>query len=224
MRALISLFGRSPFSPLQRHMDEVAECIWKISEIFDFYQRGEQDDVERLMLEISELEHSADRIKNDIRNRLPKGLFLPVDKNNLLEILSLQDCIADIAENIGVILTLRPYQSINKIEGTFNAFLEKNIEAFQKVKLIIDELNELLESSFGGVEAEKVKKMVDEVAYHEHEADLLQRSLLKILYNSDGQADHTIFFLWMHIIEEVGGIANLSEKLANRVRMTLDLK
>ena len=205
-------------------MGEVSSCVEKINEIFECYQRGDQEAVEKIAFEISKLEHHADLTKNDIRNHLPNSLFLPVDRGNLLEILALQDGLADKAEDIAILLSLKVHQTVDHFEEEFKLFLDKNMESFNKVKLIIDELNELLQSSFGGIEAEKVRAMVDEVAYQEHEADLIQRRLLKILYNSEDRISYTVFSLWMNIIGEVGAIADLSEKLANRVRMTLDLK
>jgi predicted phosphate transport protein (TIGR00153 family) len=106
----------------------------------------------------------------------------------------------------------------------FDKFLLKNLETFKGAQAIMHELHQLLESSFGGNEAEKVRAMVDEVAYHEHEADLIQHSLLKKLYNIDKEMNFSTFLLWQKIFQAIGDISNLSEKLANRVRMTLDLK
>ena len=224
MRAILSLFYQSPFAPLRQHMDEVGYCMERVHEIIENYQKGNQEAVEEMAKTISKLEHNADLTKNDIRNHLPKSLFLPIDRGSLLEILSIQDCLADKAEDIGVLLTLKPYKKVEGFEEEFKALLDKNMEAFHKAKLIIEELHELLQSSFGGTEAEKVKAMVEKVAFYEHEADVIQRRVIKILYNSEDQIPYTVFSLLMQVVGEVGAIADLSEKLANRVRMTLDLK
>lgn len=103
--------------------------------------------------------------------------------------------------------------------------MRKNIETFQSVSRIIEELDELVESSFGGLEAEKVRKMVEEVAFKEHEADKLLRQLLQKICSSacDSMAP-PIYFLWMRIIYELAAFSDGSEKLANRVRMTLEVK
>ena len=103
-------------------------------------------------------------------------------------------------------------------------FLEKNIEAFYNVLKIIDELHELLQSSFGGAEAEKVRQMVEEVAYKEHQIDIEQRGLLKIILHESDEMPTWLFYLWMKVIEKVSSISNLSEKLSCRVRMILDVK
>ncbi|MBA3721283.1 MAG: TIGR00153 family protein [Parachlamydiaceae bacterium] len=224
MLTILKLFGRSPFAPLQSHMESVARCVHKIPALIDALEKQDYPLLERIAEEISELEHSADLIKNDIRNHLPKSLFLPIDRGNLLEILSLQDQIADKAEDIAVLTTLKPLEMLAEFKEDFNQFLIKNIETFEGVFLIIKELNELVESSFGGMEAAKVKVMVDDVGFKEHETDVIQYKLLKKLFNSEHLMTYTTFFQWQKLFESIASISNLSENLALRVRMTLELK
>ena len=174
--------------------------------------------------EISDLELKADLIKIDIRNHLPKSLFLAVDRSHLLEILSIQDHIADRAEDVSVLVTLKPLDVIPAIAEDFDLFLKKNIEAFNLAHRIILELHELLETSFGGIEAEKVHLMVEKVALAEHEVDLLQRKLLKGLFAAEEGMSFSTFLLWQKIFGAVADISNLSEKLSYRIRATLELK
>jgi predicted phosphate transport protein (TIGR00153 family) len=224
MLTLLKLFGRSPFAPLRIHMDKVANCVEKVPDLFFALQSDDQQKVHQLAKEISDLEHEADLTKNDIRNHLSKGLFFLVDRSDLLEILSIQDSIADKAEDISVLLTIRPLKIEPSFQEDFQFFLQKNMEAFQITRQIIQELNELLETSFGGLEAEKVKEMVEQVAFKEHEADLLQMSLLKKLFNSENELPYPVFHLWLKIFEEIGWLSNLSETLSNRIRMLLEVK
>jgi len=224
LTTILNLFGRSPFAPLESHMGKVANCVQMIPELFEALSKKDYDEVERITAKISELEHHADLTKNDIRNHLPKGLFLPIDRSHLLEILAIQDRIADAAEDVAILTTLKPLEMLPIFKNDFHEFLNKNLESFQSAQLIIKEMHDLLESSFGGIEAQKVKSMVDDVAFKEHEADLIQRKLLKNLFKTEDQMSYGSFSLWMRICEELGSISDLSENLANRVRMTLDLK
>lgn len=224
MLTILNLFGRSPFAPLQSHMVKVECCVHRLSDLFDALNRKDYAALEKISEEISESEHHADLTKNDIRNHLPKSIFLPIDRGSLLEILSIQDSIADTAEDVAVLCTLKPIEMLDIFKDDFDAFLHKNIESFDVARKIIKEMHELLESSFGGIEAEKVKSMVDDVSYKEHEADIIQRRLLKSLYRAEDQMSYGTFFLWQKIFVAVASIANLSEKLAHRVRMTLELK
>lgn len=224
MRALLSLFGRSPFSQLQSHMEKVADCVGCLPQIFQALEHKQFDKVEELSKKISHLEHQADLTKNDIRNNLPKSLFLPIERSSLLEILSIQDSLADAAEDAAILATLKQLQMPDSIKEDFDKFLKKNIEAFGVSKAIIKEMHDLLESSFGGVEAQKVQSMIEEVAFKEHEADLIQRKLLKHLYLAENEMSYSTFYLWQQIFVSIASLSNQAEKLANRVRMTLDIK
>jgi predicted phosphate transport protein (TIGR00153 family) len=224
MLTILNLFGMSPFAPLESHMEKVSECVMMLKALFEALDKEDYSTVEQISKKICELEHQADLVKNDIRNHLPKSLFLPIDRGNLLEILSIQDSIADRAEDVAVLATLKKVKMPKEIKEIFNRFLDKNFEAFLVARKIIREMHELLESSFGGIEAEKVRSLVDEAAFKEHEADLIQHDLLKTLFNIENELSYSSFFYWQRIFESLGSVANLSEKLGYRVRMTLELK
>lgn len=224
MLSILNIFGKSPFAPLECHMEKVAECIHLLQDLFAAIEKKDYEAIDRLVTQICEQEHNADMLKNDIRNHLPKSLFLAIDRGDLLNILGLQDSIADRAEDIAVLVSLKRVLLPDSLKEDFRSFLEKNIETFQVARKIIKEMRELLESTFGGMEAEKVRALVDETAYKEHEADIIQRRLVKGLLNSENEMDHISFFYWEKIFENVASISNLSENLACRVRMTLDLK
>lgn len=224
MYTIINLFGRSPFAPLQSHMEKVRCCVHMLKDLFHALESKNYAEVEKIGEKISEMEHAADFTKNDIRNHLPRSLFLPIDRGQLLEILSLQDNIADSAEDVAVLVNLKPIELLEDFKEEFYTFLDLNIETYNEAEKIIKEMHELLETSFGGSEAEKVKIMVDHVAFKEHEVDLVQRRLLKKLFASESQMSYSSFHLWQKIFEALANISNLSEKLANRIRMTLELK
>lgn len=224
MRALVKLFGRSPFAPMRSHMQRVMQCVRKLPSVFEALKAEDEEKLGNVVKQISKLEHEADLVKNDIRSGLKGHLFLPVDRLGLLDILGLQDSLADQAEDIGILLTFRKPHMPELLRDGFEEFLEKNLETCEEAARIIDELQELIESSFGGVEANKVRQMVDHVAFREHEIDVMQRDMLQRLFNAEDQLVYTEFALWIRIIHEVGMLSNLSEKLANRVLVTMEIK
>ncbi len=224
MRTLAKLFAKSPFAPLQKHMQDVNECVKKVREIFEALEKNDSKSVSRIAREVSKLEARADTTKNELRNHLPGGLFMPISKAALLEILSLQDDIADDCEDIGVLLTLKDLTLKDVFKDDFKSFLNKNFETYELVKEIIDEFDNLLETSFTGREAEKVKAMVNNVALKEHETDLTQRKLLKNIFKNEDQFTHAEFQLWLLILREIRTLSNTSEKLAHRIRNLLDLE
>lgn len=224
MYTILKLFGRSPFAPLRSHMDRIAACVHKLPELFIALREKDFPRAQEIADQISKLEHKADLTKNDIRNHLPRTVYLPIDRTQFLEIVTLQDSIADKAEDIGVLTNLKPLEFLDLFSDTFDQFLHSNIEAFDQARQIINELQELLESSFGGKEAERVRDMVDAVAKKEHEVDLIQRELLKKMIDAEEQMSYTTFFLWQRITVSIAEISNLAEKLAWQIRRTLELK
>jgi hypothetical protein len=224
MLTIAKLFGKSPFAPLQTHMDKVACCIGELPSLFAALMEKDAGQIEQISREISRLEHEADLTKNDIRNHLPKSLFLPVDRGSILDILSLQDALADQAEAIAQHATMRALTLLPGMEREFLALCKKSMEAFWLAREVMKELEELLECSFGGIEAQKVKGMVEQIAFYEHEASVMQIRLMKHLYQGGDAMPYPMFHLCHTLIDEIGSLACLSEKLGNRVRMLLELK
>ena len=225
MLTIASFFAKSPFILLQNHMEKVLECIKELPKLFDIMFLADEDKIKNFSNKISKLEHEADLTKNDIRNHLPKGLFMPIDKSTLLNILSLQDSFADKAEDIAGLISLRKFEQLEILQDEFLFFCDKNIQTFYLASDVIKELDNLLESSFGGIEAEKVKDMIEDLAYQEHEIDRLQYKLLKKLYNlKEGDISFFSFQLWIILIREVSAISDIAEKLGNQIRMILELK
>lgn len=224
MLSILNLFGRSPFALLQTHMEKVSSCVHLLKDLFAALKKGDSNLIEKIASEISEFEHAADVIKSDIRNHLPKSLFLAMDRSSLLDILSIQDSIADKAKDIAVLASIRPLILLETLQDDFYAFLNKNIETYDKANKVIHELHELLESSFGGIEAEKVRLMIDSIAFNEDEVDMIQRKLLKKFFNSEEHFTLSTFHIWQRIFETISSISNFSEKLAYRLRTTLELK
>jgi hypothetical protein len=223
MLTIAKIFGKSPFAPLQIHMDKVASCVLLLNDLFAVLKEKNYQKVGEIGLHISKKEHEADLIKKDIRNHLPKSLFLPIQRSDFLEILTLQDSFANKAEDIAVVVTLKELEFYEELKE-FENFYKKNIESFLLAHAVIKEFDTLLETSFGGVEAQKVKNMIEELAYKEHELDIIGYNLLKKLYSLTDTVSYSTFILWHTILKEVGEISNIAEKLGNTIRMILEIK
>ncbi len=220
---IAKLFGSSPFAPFQTHMEKVAVCIEKGKETLNKFYSGDFKALEEMLTQISHLEHEADLAKAEIQTCFPKNLFMPISHAHLLEILSLQDDLADSVENMAVVISLKPVEIIPDFLHELQKFAEKNFEAFDQARLIIYELSQLAKSSFGGMEAQKVKLMIDKVAFLEHEADLLQRKLLKKIFNYEGIISAKDFHIWMRLTQGIGSLADISDKLAHKILISLKL-
>ncbi len=221
MLSLQTLFGKSPFNTLIKHIESVRSCIVLLPKLIQAFKENRFSEIEAITATISEKEHLADEIKNDIRNSLSGSLFLSVDKLAFISILELQDNIADAIEDIAVLMTLRPLTFLD-IEPYFSKFVATNVDSFNRVYDMVQELPELNEVSFTGIEAEKVKLMANAVAKKEHEADIIQRELIKGLFKNEKNLTIGMFHQWQKILEAIGSISDVSEKLALGIRGTID--
>jgi len=101
-------------------------------------------------------------------------------------------------------------------------YFNKNLEAFWEVREITREMKDLVESTFGGKEAAKVRGMIDASSYREYESDVLKKELFRTFFNATDKLGAPSFYLWAKVIEEIGSISHMSEKLAIRMRLMLE--
>lgn len=224
MRTIASLFGRSPFGPIQAHMSKVASCVELTQQVIDAYLNGRFEEVSALRPRISDAEYKADLVRDDIRNHVPKSLFMPIDRRDLLQLLITQDRIAGCCERTGHLLALTSFTVPTAIKEDLVQYVAVNLEAFRLAHEIVEQIDELIEFAFSGSEAEKVKDLVEQVARKEYEASKLGWKFLGLLYQEEASLNKAQFNLLQRLIEELGMVSKLSELVANEVRMTLERK
>ena len=66
--------------------------------------------------------------------------------------------------------------------------------------------------------------MADKTSFKEHEADVLKTRVRKEFFSQADNLSPSAFYIWTKLIDEVGSISHISERLANRIRMILELK
>jgi hypothetical protein len=221
MRTIFSMFAKSPFKPLVSHIDLVQECVNQIIPLFEFLQARDYQKVEETSKRIEKLEHKADKIKDDIRSHLPQSIFLPVDKRDFMRLLSAQDDIADAVEDLAVLLRIKNLE----IPGTLNKSLmdlaHHVVGAANEACRMIRELEDLLEASFGGAEAEKVEKMAQNLGAAEWEADKKQFLLAQQLFSLGDQLSAADLLLMNEVVKKLGGVADEAEKIGKTLRIFL---
>ncbi len=217
--SIFDLFKKSPFEPIQEQMKKIKECVYKIPIVVEHLKEGDFQKYEEDAKVISHLEHEVDLLKNRIRDNLPRSIFLPVPRDTLLTILSSQDAIADCTEDFAVLITLRPMKLPEELHKPMDDFVNIVLKTFDQIYEVVMKLDELLETSFGGVVAKNVYEMINRVGELEHEADILQANLAKELFKIEDSLKPMDIFMWLKIFNKLGDVANLSEKVGNRIRL-----
>ena len=221
MRSILSMFSKSPFKPLGSHMDKVRACVDQIEPLFKALDMRDYDEVGAVSELIVKLEHEADIIKDDIRTHMRQTVFLPVDKKDFMHLLSAQDDIADAVEDLAVLLRIKNLDTPETIKAPLSELVEHVImTAYSGCDLIL-ELEALLESSFGGAEADKVDKATQVLGTLEWEADRKQFKLAQKLFSLGSQIDAADLLLWNEVIKKLGAVADKTEQIGKTLRIFL---
>ncbi|NLV31523.1 MAG: TIGR00153 family protein [Acidobacteria bacterium] len=211
------LFGQSPFPLLKEHMEKVKLCLDEVRPMMEAVAEGkgaENEAARRIM----RIEHEVDLIKVNLRDNLSKSIFLPVDRSDLLAVLSAQDGIADMCEDLAVLVTVRTTRIPDAFRDGLFEYLDKCLEAAYLCVDITREFDRMIESSFGGHEAEKILGMIDAVSALEWEADKKQYRLAQHLFQLEDRLSPVDVMLWFEIFKVIGNIANSAEKMTKRLR------
>ena len=221
MRTILSMFAKSPFKPLVSHIGKVNECVDQIIPLFDALQSKDYNKVETISEHISKVEHKADKIKDDIRQHLPQSIFLPVDKRDFMHLLSAQDDIADAVEDLAVLMRIKNISLPEELNEPLRDLVRHVVDAANEACSMIRELDDLLEASFGGAEAEKIEKMAADLGTSEWEADKKQFLLAQKLFSLGDKLGAADLLLLNELIKKLGAVADQSEKIGKTLRIFL---
>lgn len=221
MRAIVQLFSKSPFGPLQEHLKKVGDCVELVKPLFQALLDNDDESLRSIAKQISKLEHSADEIKNEIRDNLPRNIFMPVNRSDFLNLLSQQDSIADTVEDIAFLLTVRKTNCPESWRDSLLSYVHKCVNVFNDTSEIYESLDSLVQSGMTGSEANTVLKKINEIGMKEWEVDKTQFEMLSNMFSMEDEMKPADLFWWSKIFKELGDIGNYSEKSVNSIRMMI---
>ncbi|WP_341501893.1 TIGR00153 family protein [Gallaecimonas sp. GXIMD4217] len=219
--SILGLFAKSPIRPLQQHIDKVHECCTSLLPFFDAVMAEDWDKAESLRNTISAQEKEADQLKREIRLTLPSGLFMPVERTDLLDLVKHQDRIANKAKDIAGRVIGRQLRIPQEFAGEFRQYLERCIDATALAKEAINELDELLETGFRGREVDLVNRMISKLDKIEDDTDRLQVSLRRQLLAIEANLNPVDVMFLYSILEWVGDLADRAESVGSRLELML---
>lgn len=216
---LANLLVRSPLPQVGILMDAVQECVASVPELIECLIAGDRAGVERIARQVSVLEGRADDAKNALRTRMPVRLFLPVDRRDFLRLIRELDGVANCAEDVGVLLTLRPYEVPEELEPLLREFVAAVIATLDAAGELVGMMDELIRAGFAGRAADLAAARADEIGRLEHEADKLQDRCAKAVFRAEGSLSPVSVFMWTKVLNKIGDIANHAENVGDQFRL-----
>lgn len=221
MSRFFEMFKRSPFEPLREHMDAVMACARLVQPMFEAVGAHDFAKLESLTKQVFIKEHDADLIKDEVRQTIPNTFYLPVYRGDLLGYLKLQDDIADSAEDVAVLLSIKNIEmpgAISQLAGEYLATVLKVVELTER---LTHTFQEAVEKGLQEAQVTAVHESVKAVEKAEWESDRTQYKLSKALFALENSISAVDIMLWFKIFGELGRMANVAESLADRIRRML---
>lgn len=216
-----NLFGRSPIKPMQEHMAVAVKAAVELEHFFEQVIADDWDQAEAVQRRVTDLEHEADSLKKQLRLHLPKSLFLPVSRTDLLELLSMQDRIANRAKDIAGIMLGRKMAIPPSMQEQTLAYVDAAIKTAEQAMIAISELDELLETGFSGRELSIVEKMIQELDILERKTDQLEISMRSTLFQLEADLPPVDVMFLYKVIDWIGDLANRAQDVGGRLQLLL---
>ena len=209
------LSDRSPLDGLVEHYIKINECVDVIKESMECYVAGGacREFGERAK-QVDEIEHQADRIKRRIRNHMPRGLFMPVDKGLFLQYTKAQDNVLDDAQEAMQWLAMRRVDIPSEFQRTIIAMLEE-------VDTISEMLGPALDATLGLIDTKHLDRRSTKdkfwsIRRKRDKIFKMKNQLSSDIYNSD--MDFKDIYQLIHFVEKLDGMAHNVENCADILR------
>ena len=219
--SISNLFGKSPIKPLQEHMSLVVECASKLEPFFEAVLADEWQNASDIFDQIADHENRADDLKKQFRLNMPKSLFMPMSRGDLLGILAQQDNIANATKDVCGLVLGREMAIPSVLQSDFIAYVKSAIQTCEKARKAIEELDELLETGFTGQEVKFVQKLIRDLDAQEQKVDKRERKLRHRLFKIEAEIPPVHVMFLYNIIDNIGGIADTAEQVGNQLELLL---
>ena len=217
----MQMFARSPFKPMQEHIAKAQCCA---EQLIPFFEASFDDDwtlAEQHQQKIADLEHQADDIKREIRQSLPSSLFLPVPRTDLLNLLRMQDKIANRAKDISGIMLGRQMSVPKLIQTEMLEFVRTAVKTSEQALTALNELDELVGAGFRGREVDVVEAMIHQLDDLEHKTDDLERHIRHSLFKVEKDLDPIDAMFLYKVISWIGELADRAQDVGGRLQLLL---
>lgn len=221
MNGIFNMFGPSPIRPIEQHMHKVYHCAKQLYPFFESVLQQNWTIAAEIKNKISAMEKDADLIKRDLRLHLPTGLFLPVARTDLLELLSAQDKIANKAEDIASLVLSRQMIIPEIIQQSLVAFLTRCLDAAKQACKAINELDQLLESGFRGNEVTIVEEMIMTLDEIEHDSDRQLDNIRHQIFTLEHELPALELIFLYKLVQWIGDLADYAQTVGGRLQILI---
>ena len=195
------------------------DCVERLPLYFEEAQAGRWGRAGEVREDICRLEGLADELKQDVRSNLPRGLWMSVSRADLLELVRVQDKMANGAKEVSGISSGRQLAFPAPLTADVIAFLDVVSDVSRTVVKIIGATRELSRSAFGTRQTNAILDFVSQVEVGERRSDDLEAALRGRLREWEAELSPVDAIFLYQLLAGIGDIANNAEKVAHRAQI-----
>jgi len=218
---ILQMFARSPFKPMQEHIAKAQACASQLIPFFEAVIARDWDKAREIQQQIAVLEGEADAMKKDVRQHLPNSLFLPVPRSDLLDLLRMQDKIANRAKDIAGLMIGRQMEIPAVLQEQMKQLVTAALATSEQALTALNELDELISTGFSGHEVNTVEKMINTLDDLEHQTDEIERELRHALFQVEKELHPVDVMFLYNIINWIGDLADRAQQVGSRLQLLL---
>ncbi len=218
---IYGLFGKSPISPLQQHMTHAHSCISELNGFIVAIHAKNWAEANRIQAVISVKEREADILKKRLRLSLPSTFMMPFDRRDLLDLLLMQDTIANIAKDVSGLMINRKMTLPNEIFEDVVELIKVCVQTSAMALKAINELDDLLETAFSTRERKVVSHIIQRINELESESDKIQHTIRTKLFPLEASLPPVDVIFYYRAVEWLGELADSAQKVGSRLEVLL---
>ncbi|MFT7287430.1 MAG: putative phosphate transport protein (TIGR00153 family) [Halieaceae bacterium] len=215
------LFGRSPIAPIQQHMQIAEETVQLLCGLLTASADQDWTRVDEIHGLIKGTTSAARQLRREIRQHLPRGLLLAIPRPDVLELLDIQERITDTTRDIARPIALRGMgfpPALNKIIGRHCSLISG---ASNQALTAIRELDEMIETGFGGRERKTVEKMLVTLDRLVQRCDAQHERLFRQLCRSEDTLPPLDVMFYYQIAAALDSLASACGEIGEQLRLLL---
>lgn len=222
MRSILNIFVDSPMDALEDHSKKVIETTDRLSEMLDFYLEGNCGKAEEFCQLIDDLEHDADKMKQQFQVVLPNSVVIQLDTNDLLSFLKAQDGIANIAQNAAHWMTLRSSEDVpEEIKNELRDLMKMSLKCIRSYENVMASLEKVEMTSYSKVEIQKLVEQIPEIEKQEYEVDVCEIRVLKTIFSYEKEIGGAAVYHLARLVDNIGDIADQTARSVDIMRKIL---
>ncbi|EED36655.1 conserved hypothetical protein TIGR00153 [Luminiphilus syltensis NOR5-1B] len=217
--AITEVISSSPMPMLEEHVKTCAQCAAKLPAFFEAAQAGKWKLAEKIQGEIADLESLADELKRHTRNSMPRGIWMSVSRPDILELVRVQDKIANRAKDVVGLSIGRELAFPSALSKALAKYIDTIVASVDAAVEVVSATRELSRTAFGPRQIKAISSKSAAVEKLERKSDDLQSRLrAKLRRHEDKLSPVDAIFLYQ-LLSQIGQIADSAEGVVHRAQI-----